>query len=193
MFLPVKKTIIPPPDQEFHEIPSVRAKEAGKPHIGKPAKVQSEKQIRHLHRFQCAKEYGREVVADEKRSALYSAVVVRWKKKKKKHIGVYQLAIMDYMHPPDIQGAEFGDLPGSTHGTIIVTAEDIFLPPRVTVSIVLADGSLAESGEAQRHHPWDQYQYVVFHPDLVHTGTTIRVSARDNAGNVTETEFRITE
>ena len=63
----------------------------------------SEKQEKHLSRFKCAKAYGRQVVADPQKAAFYAGHLKRWKKRRsKRNIGIYQLAIMDFMHSPKI-------------------------------------------------------------------------------------------
>jgi len=112
-------------------------------------RIFSEKQKGHLSRFQQAKEYGRQVVADAQKWAIYKEPLKRWKKKKgKKHMGVYQLAIMDYMHFPEIISVQLNNCPGGADWMIRIEALDIIRVAGVAVSIVSFEGEIMEEGLA---------------------------------------------
>ncbi|MCX6244286.1 MAG: hypothetical protein NTU98_06220 [Bacteroidetes bacterium] len=64
-------------------------------------RVRSGKQKIHLSRFEQAKEYARRVLADPLQRAQYEEPL-RKLKKKNPNIGIYQVAIKDYMNPPKI-------------------------------------------------------------------------------------------
>ena len=54
-----------------------------RPNVSK--RILSERQTSHLNRFEAAKAYGRQVMADEAKSAFYGQYLKRWKKKKEQH------------------------------------------------------------------------------------------------------------
>lgn len=147
----------------------------------------SEKQEQHLSRFQQAKEYGRQVVADGQKSAIYATALKLWKKKKrKKHMGLYQLAIMDYMHRPVIDSVVLNHCLQGAGWMIWIEASDIIQVAGVAVSIMSFDGEIMEEGLASSDLP---YKYVVRNPSLLRPGMILRVSAWDLPGNVIEKEF----
>ena len=147
----------------------------------------SEKQERHLSRFQLAKEYGRQVVADAQKSAMYVEPLKRWKKKKgKKNMGIYQMAIKDYMHFPEILSVELNYCHGVAGSTIRIEAYDQFQVAGVAVSIVSPEGVIMEEGLANAGFA---YMYVVNNSSLLQPGMILRVSAWDVPGNIAEKEF----
>ncbi len=150
--------------------------------------IRSEKQKQHLLRFERAKEYGRQTVADPQQSAGYAVYLKRWKKKKK-NIGIYQLAIMDFMNPPSIREAGPDSKIGGAGNAVIISARDCFRMPRVSVTLVAPDGRILEEGETGDPDYCGQYKYVIKESSLLKPGTICRVRATDIPGNVTEKEF----
>ena len=148
----------------------------------------SEKQEQHLSRFQRAKEYGRQVVADPKRSEYYAGYLKRWKKKKK-NIGIYQLAVMDFMHTPEIRKFQLDKGYGRSGSTIVVGVMDVFGVAGVFVRIVLPGGETVEEGEAAPMISGFRFGYVIRDPSLPRPGTILRVKAWDVPGNIIEKEF----
>jgi hypothetical protein len=62
-------------------------------------RVLSEKQKSHLAKFEAAKSYARSILADPEKIAEYSRALLEWKKiHGKGNIGIYQLAIRDFMN-----------------------------------------------------------------------------------------------
>ena len=152
-------------------------------------RVLSEKQQKHLARFELAKKYGRMVRADAELSALYSVLLKPWKKKKK-NIGIYQLAIKDFMNPPEISKIEVVVNPDGTGMIVRIKANDIIKLAGVSVSIILPGGMIAEKGEAT----WNiraeyNYNYIFEDLSLWKQGTILVVSAWDLPGNVAQKEF----
>jgi len=146
-------------------------------------------QEKHLARFELAKKYGRMVRADAELSALYSVLLKPWKKKKK-NIGIYQLAIKDFMNPPEISKIEVVVNPDGTGMIVRIKANDIIKLAGVSVSIILPGGMIAEKGEAT----WNiraeyNYNYIFEDLSLWKQGTILVVSAWDLPGNVAQKEF----
>jgi len=84
-------------------------------------RIWSENQVLHLSRFQCAKEYGRMAVADAAMSAFYQENLSRFKRNRRAFIGVYQLAIMDFMNPPVIRNVRLNNTSSSIPGVIEIS------------------------------------------------------------------------
>ncbi|MEI7661198.1 MAG: hypothetical protein WCK34_03320 [Bacteroidota bacterium] len=152
-----------------------------------PKKSWSERQVAHLSRFELAKEFGRRVVADPALSELYRLRLKQWKKKKSRNVGVYQMAIRDFMHPPSIPDIRFDR---SVQGPVGVKIEAVAHTniTSVWVKVVLPDGRILEEGEASKPGPGIYYHYCLRYPSLLKPGVTCRVSVRDIPGNVTEKE-----
>jgi hypothetical protein len=146
-------------------------------------RVLSDKQKKHLSRFELAKAYGRRVVADPALIEHYTFFLKRWKMKRK-NTGIYQLAIMDFMNPPKVEEVDLDSWDGIYVITIAVT--HCFQPSGVTVSLVAPDGSILEKGAACYVPAHDHYEYAICNSSLVRTETICRVTAKDVPGNVTE-------
>ena len=153
-----------------------------------PAELYSEKRKQHLTRFEYAKEYGRQVFADPGKSALYVPYLKTWKRKCK-HIGIYQLAIRDYMHAPSIEEVTFSDGRRGGPEMVLIRAYNEFHASRVAVSIVAPDGEILEEGEADDHLHHIHYSYRFNDRSLLKPGNTLRISVWDLPGNITIKEY----
>ncbi len=153
-----------------------------------PAERYSEKRKQHLSRFEYAKEYGRQVFADPGKSALYAPYLKTWKRKRK-HIGIYQLAIRDYMHAPSIEEVTFSDRRRGGPEMVFIRAYNEFQAPHVAVSIVAPDGEILEEGEADGHQFHIHYSYRFIDRSLLKPGNTLRISAWDLPGNIAVKEY----
>lgn len=152
-------------------------------------RVLSGKQAEHLSRFEQAKEYARGVWNDPDRSARYATILAGWKRKSgKKNLGIYQLAIRDFMNPPEIKEIIVEDDPGGSR-LISVNAADVFEVTGVTVSILGPGGGIAEEGEAVKSDDEHEHRYLLRDPSLLRQGTLIRVTACDLPGNITTKYF----
>ena len=147
----------------------------------------SERQTSHLNLFEAAKAYGRQVMADEAKSAFYRQYLKRWKRKKS-NIGIYQLAIMDFMHPPMINRIKLDEHTGVPI-LLVVEAYDIFQVAGVSVALCSPSGEILEQGDACQHFSWIGFHYTVHDPSLLRPGVICRVTARDLPGNITQKEF----
>ena len=156
-----------------------------RPNVSK--RILSERQTSHLNRFEAAKAYGRQVMADEAKSAFYGQYLKRWKKKKS-NIGIYQLAIMDLMHPPSVNRIKLDKQTGIPI-RLVVEAFDIFQVAGVSVALCSPSGEILEQVDACQLFPWIGFHYTVHDPSLLRPGVICRVTARDLPGNITEKEF----
>ncbi len=156
----------------------------------KPAKRKpSQKQEEHHHRFVLAREYAREVVADPGRSEPYKAILVRLKRKRKLNIGVYQLAIRDYMNPPVVFGALLDHDGGDSRYTVVVETNDIYGIARVEVTFSAPGGQRRETGEAEVMLYGLTYRYVIRDISLVLPGTKCSIRAFGIPGSAMEKDF----
>jgi hypothetical protein len=143
----------------------------------------SKNQKQHLDRFQTAKEYGCRAKSDASLSDHYAAFLKKWKKKKK-NMGIYQLAIMDFMNPPLIWKITIAD--ENPELVIRIMAMDILMVAGITVKVVSPGGGVVEEGEARCICTNTEYTYPVKHPALLKPGVILYVTARDFPGNITE-------
>ncbi|MCX6246702.1 MAG: hypothetical protein NTW10_03120 [Bacteroidetes bacterium] len=148
-------------------------------------RVLSGEQIKHLIRFKQAKEYARRVLADPLLRAQYEEPLRKWKRKKP-NIGIYQLAIKDFMKPPKITGVEIERGPRGREVTLIIQATDVIMVAGVSVCILSSSGKILEQGEATERNPQFGFQYLVKDPSLLKKDSILRVSVWDMPGIVTE-------
>jgi len=149
-------------------------------------------QAKHHEHFESAKEYARHVVADAEKTAYYTPLLKKWKKRcRLQNVGIYQLAICDFSHPPEILRVEFKGRPGKPESRIAVFAHDNFQVTGVHVSLFMADGTCIEEGEAMESKLEITYNYPIQHPDQFKPGSVARIRVWDVPGNITEKYFQI--
>ena len=155
-------------------------------------KVWSKKQKNHLSRFELAKQYGRQVLADPCLTAHYAVYKKRWKRKLK-NTGVWQLAIRDFMNPPGIWGVDLVRPGLNNAGMICIHAHDKFEIKGVRATLLAPGGNLLAEGEAILVLSLGRYVYEIQDPLLMKPGVTCRVRVWDVPGNVTEKEVNLFE
>jgi hypothetical protein len=151
-------------------------------------KKRSEKQGDHLSRFEKAKEFGRQVVANPLLTAHYAVYRKKWKRKLK-HTGIYQLAIMDFMNSPVIHKALLEKEPESPGNIILINVWQKFEISHVGVSMIAPDGKILETGEIYKHNSFGYYVYALSNAASVKPGVICRISVHDFPGNVTEKDY----
>jgi hypothetical protein len=157
----------------------------------KPSKrLRSVKQSNHLSKFEQAKEYGRKVVADPTRTAFYAVFKKRWKRKFK-HVGIYQLAIMDFMSAPSIHEIRVDSNITGGITSILVRAYDKFNVSGVGLSLIAPDGQVLESCETLPMNISGNYVCEITRASSVMPGVICQVCVRDIPGNITEKEYRL--
>jgi hypothetical protein len=151
-------------------------------------RVLSGEQVEHLRRFKQAMEYARRVLDDPILRAQYEKPLRKWKKKIP-NIGIYQLAIMDFMNPPEIWNVAMDSSDRRKGFIVTVFASDKLRVEGVSVSILSAGGKILEQGEATEGNPQPGFQYLIKDPSLLKNGSFLRVSVWDMPGNVTEKDI----
>ena len=97
----------------------------------------------------------------------------------------YNVAVADFLHPPEIQGIDLSAYKGAPNEQIKITAVDDVKVKTVGVMIVTDDGTLVEKGAAVATDAANQWLYTT-------TGTApsasvkVVVDVADLAGQVTE-------
>jgi hypothetical protein len=151
-------------------------------------KKRSEKQCGHLSKFEKAKEYGRQVVADPVKTAHYMIYRKKWKRKLK-HTGIYQLAIMDFMNPPAIHEARVNEEFGNSEKLILVKVRGKFEISHVSVSMIAPDGKILETGEIYQQNTLGFYIYALNTSASLKAGVICRICVHDFPGNIIEKDF----
>ena len=149
-------------------------------------RIWSSRQQMHLTRIEEAKNYARGVLTDPEKKAEYEQTLPKWKKKMDHpNIGVYQLAIRDYYHPPNIRRIKYKQPVSGTKGSIEVDADDEFCISAVAVEILSTKGNVIESGSAVWSDLHDIFTYPVQKAHLLKPGCAIKVTVTDRPGNIT--------
>ena len=152
-------------------------------------RVWSENQVVHLNRFQCAKEYARQALVNEEISAFYLGNLSRFKRNRSVFVGVYQLAIMDFMKPPVIRNVRLNNASFNNPGVIEISVYDDFTVTRVAVQLISADGIILEEGDAVEKVGLLECLYCVRDKSTLKPGNILRVRAWGYPGNFTENDF----
>ncbi|MCK9424052.1 MAG: hypothetical protein M0Q38_15815 [Bacteroidales bacterium] len=147
-------------------------------------------QVKHLTRIEQCKEYGRYAVADAKLTEYYTPLLIKWKKKiKNKRVGVYQIAICDFYHPPEIDEVKLSSEGNPSAYFISIHASDNFRVEDVSVSIFSPAGKLLDEGAAPLSKYGTTYEYCIQNPDWLNPETIARIRVSDIPGNITEKDF----
>lgn len=102
----------------------------------------TEGQAAHREQFKLAALYGRTVLADPQKKAVYDAAA------KSKYVPAFALTIGDFLNAPVVDEIDLSGYTGKTGETICVAASDDFEVTGVEVSITDANGAVLEHGPA---------------------------------------------
>ncbi len=143
--------------------------------------VPSEAQQQVNSRFQEAVIYGKSVIADPDKKALYG---------EKAAVGqsAYNVAVADYFSAPDIKEVDLSAYTGQAGSTIKIKAIDDFKVAHVHVKIAGVDGTLVEEGEAMLQADGLNWLYAVTQENANPAGDKITVSVWDLPNNSTMKE-----
>lgn len=140
-------------------------------------KKHSPEQKKHLDHFQEAKDYAKHV---KKRSALREqyergakGTTLNWQ----------NLAIRDFMNPPEISEIGVDFYAGEPGEVIRIRATDDFKVVSVSVKITGANRKVIEKGEAQARGKRGLWRFFTTTKNPQPKGTEIKVTAVDFAGN----------
>jgi hypothetical protein len=148
-------------------------------------------QSQHLEKFSLAKAYGRFAVVDKETSDYYTPLLKRWKKKiRSQNVGVYQIAICDFLHPPRLDTAELIIETGTSEYSIKIHASDIFKVKGVSVCIFTTEGEILEEGIASLYHFNIFWSYSIQDPVHIIPESIVEISIGDVPGNMTKKYFR---
>jgi len=144
-------------------------------------------QKQHLRRFELAKEYGRRVKSDPELMAEYRDPLRRMRKKNRR-IGIYQLAIKDFMNPPTIFGIR-KEAPSKGEVIIHIEAWDLIRITRAGLSLVSQRGGVLEEGSMDVPDQFANFSYKVGNPAVLTPGVMVHVKIWDLPGNLVEKDF----
>ena len=137
----------------------------------------TEKQVAHRQQFKLATIYGKTVLADPAREAIYEA------KAKAAAIPVFALTVADFLNAPAVDWIDLSGYTGQAGETIQITASDDFEVTGVAVSITDAAGAVLEHGPATLAH--DVWSHVTTTVLPAGQQVFIEVTATDHPGHKT--------
>lgn len=97
----------------------------------------------------------------------------------------FNVAVADFLHPPEIQSIDLGSYQGAPNETITITAIDDIKVKTVGVMIVADDGTLVEKGSAVASPNTNQWLYTTTSA-APSTSVKIVVDVADLSGQITE-------
>ena len=142
-------------------------------------KPSTEQQVQHRQKFQQAIIYGKKTLQNEATKAAYQAVA-------KEGESAFNVAVADMLHAPDIDTIDLSGYHGNPGDKILVKATDDFNITQVQVSIVNADGSVLESGDAEIGEDGITWTYSATGTNADLSGDKIVVKVSDLPGNLSQ-------
>ena len=146
--------------------------------VGEPTPAQKIQR----QRFQQAVIYGKGQMADPTAKEEYAAKAAGTTR------SAYNVAVADFFNAPDIDEVDLTGYNGQVGDTIRVRVTDDFKVALVQVTIVNADASLVEQGDAVLQANGIDWIYTATTANSDLNGDKIVVKASDNPGNITESE-----
>jgi len=150
-----------------------------------PDRQPTEAQKAQRARFQEAIFYGKSQMAVPESKAEYGA------KAKGTPRTAFNVAVGDFFNAPDIDEVDLTHYKGALGDTIRVRATDDFRVTQVQVSIVNADGSVVEEGNAVQQANGIDWLYTATVANESLAGDKIVVRASDKPGNITTLEQEV--
>jgi len=148
----------------------------------------SENQKAHLERMDKAKKWGLEVTRSAELTAYYTPLLDSWIARTGKNtVGVYQMAIKDYMNPPTIVHEKFSQ---DENGDILFTfnAYDEFRIVKVMITLMNQENEIVAEMEPRLNDLDLCYEYR-FHLNPANTGWKLILRVFDFPGNITTREY----
>ncbi|MDR2384939.1 MAG: hypothetical protein LBD80_04660 [Tannerella sp.] len=142
----------------------------------------SEKQKTQRRKFRNATIYGKSALENPENREIYEAAAA------KKGRTPFIAAVADFLNAPEIELIDLSDYTGQPGDIIKVEAHDDTLVKEVHVSIINADGSTVEEGQATLDASGYVWTYTAQQNNDNLDGNKIVVSVSDLPGNVTTEE-----
>ncbi|WP_343672636.1 hypothetical protein [Chitinophaga sp.] len=144
----------------------------------------NEQQSAVRDRFSMAAGYAQSILADAAKKALYQAAA----DSSKVGASAYNLALKDAFDAPEIKEVQTTKYKGNIGDPLSIDVRDVVDAASVVVSIVKADGTLVETGNAVKQRKW-RWQYTATAANDAVAGSIINVVATDLADNETIVDF----
>ena len=143
------------------------------------------KQIAQQTKFSNAIAYGKNALQDNALKEAYTTEA-----KKRQDVSPYNMAMTDYLRPPQITNVDHSAYTGDASGEkIIIEAADAFKITTMKVKITAANSSTLEEGNATLVNGKWQYPTTTTNTSL--TGSKITLTATDRPGNTTTKEITL--
>lgn len=143
----------------------------------------SPKQIQQQNKFAQAATYARNALLDPTLKEAYTTEA-----KKRRNVSPYNMAMTDYLRPPQITNVDHSAYTGDASGEkIIIEAADAFKITTMKVKITAANNSTLEEGTATQVK--GKWEYTTTTTNTTLTGSKITLTATDRPGNTTTKEI----
>ena len=145
----------------------------------------SPKQIQQQTKFAQAAAYARNALLDPTLKEAYTTEA-----KKRRNVSPYNMAMTDFLRPPQITNVDHSAYTGDTSDQkIIIEVADAFKVVSVKVKITAANNSTLEEGSATLVK--GKWEYTTTANNATLTGTKITLTATDRPGNTTTKEITL--
>lgn len=143
------------------------------------------KQIQQQTKFAQAAAYARNALLDPTLKEAYTTEA-----KKRRNVSPYNMAMTDFLRPPQITNVDHSAYTGDTSDQkIIIEVADAFKVVSVKVKITAANNSTLEEGSATLVK--GKWEYTTTANNATLTGTKITLTATDRPGNTTTKEITL--
>ena len=143
------------------------------------------KQIQQQTKFAQAAAYARNALLDPTLKEAYTTEA-----KKRRNVSPYNMAMTDFLRPPQITNVDHSAYTGDTSDQkIIIEVADTFKVVSVKVKITAANNSTLEEGSATLVK--GKWEYTTTANNATLTGTKITLTATDRPGNTTTKEITL--
>ena len=166
----------------------VFSQRAGKTIMSKPpvrTAPPTPKQIQQQEKFAKAATYAKNALLDPTLKEAYTLEA-----KKRQDVSPYNMAVTDYLRPPQITNVDHSAYTGDTSDQkIIIEVADTFKVVSVKVKITAANNTPLEEGSATLVK--GKWEYTTTANNATLTGTKITLTATDRPGNNTTKEITL--
>ena len=143
------------------------------------------KQIQQQTKFAQAAAYARNALLDPTLKEAYTTEA-----KKRRNVSPYNMAMTDFLRPPQITNVDHSAYTGDTSDQkIIIEVADAFKVVSVKVKITAANNSTLEEGSATLVK--GKWEYTTTANNATLTGSKITLTATDRPGNTTTKEITL--